>query len=93
MPFVAALIAGCVGLHYYNGEEQTKRDEEEELLERLKANRRVPRPPRPGERAALLARKKAQLAGFEAEQGADAARHAARLSVEIRALEGDEGGT
>ena len=82
-PFVLTLLAACVGLHFYNADLQTKREEEEELLERLRARRRA-RPLSADELDHALARKRRLL-----DAGAGDAADAARLSEEIRRLEAE----
>lgn len=85
-PFVLTLLAACVGLHFYNADRQTKREEEEELLERLRARRRA-RPLQPDEIEHAIARKQRLLA-----RGDGDAADAARLSEEIRRLEAERAG-
>ena len=82
-PFVLTLLAACVGLHFYNADLQTKREEEEELLERLRARRRA-RPLSADELDHALARKRRLL-----EVGDGDAADAARLSEEIARLEAE----
>ena len=82
-PFVLTLLAACVGLHFYNADLQTKREEEEELLERLRARRRA-RPLSADELDHALARKRRLL-----DAGAGDAADAARLSEEISRLEAE----
>ena len=77
-PFVLTLLAACVGLHFYNADLQTKREEEEELLERLRARRRA-RPLSADELDHALARKRRLL-----DIGEGDAADAARLSEEHR---------
>ena len=82
-PFVLTLLAACVGLHFYNADLQTKREEEEELLERLRARRRA-RPLSADELDHALARKRRLL-----DIGEGDAADAARLSEEIARLEAE----
>ena len=82
-PFVLTLLAACVGLHFYNADLQTKREEEEELLERLRARRRA-RPLSADELDHALARKRRLL-----DIGEGDAADAARLSEEISRLEAE----
>mmetsp|Transcript_12254 Transcript_12254/g.36435 ORF Transcript_12254/g.36435 Transcript_12254/m.36435 type:complete len:164 (-) Transcript_12254:21-512(-) len=82
-PFVLALLAACIGLHYYNAGERTKREEEEALLERLRTQRRTA-PLTERQRAEVLAHKRRQLAAC-----APGDAYADRLRAEIDRMESD----
>ena len=85
-PYLWALLAACVMLHYYNADQATEKEAEEALLERLRHARREPQPLTDAQRGEMLAHKRLQLAR-QRTKGEDAERRAAKLRADIAKLE------